>query len=50
MQSYYADGKIREFVFSKLHCRFRRYASLTKTDLLESEWLQSYDNLLQILA
>ena len=44
------DGRIREKGLSKLHCRFRRYSTLTKTVLLESQYLQSYDDLLQILA
>ena len=34
----------------KLHYRFRRYSTLPETVLLESQHLQSYDDLLQILA
>ena len=30
---------------SELHYRFRRYSTLTKTVLLESQYLQSYDSL-----
>ena len=44
------DGRIREKRLSQLHCRFRRYSTLPKTVLLESQYLQSYDDLLQILA
>ena len=32
-------------VSCKLHYRFRRYSTLTKTVLLESQHLQSYDSL-----
>ena len=34
----------------KLHYQFRRYSTLPETVLLESQYLQSYDDLLQILA
>ena len=34
----------------KLHYRFRRYSTLTKTVLLESQYLQSYNDLLQIVV
>ena len=45
------DGRIREKRLSKLHYRFRRrYSTLPKTVLLESQYLQCYDDLLQILA
>ena len=44
------DGRIRGKRFSKLHYRFRRYPTLPKTVLLESQYLQSYDDFLQILA
>ena len=30
---------------SKLHYQFRQYSTLTKTVLLESQYLQSYDSL-----
>ena len=36
------DGRIREKRLSKLHYRFRRYSTLTKKVLLESQYLQSY--------
>ena len=39
------DGRIREKHISKLHYRFRRYSTLTKTVLLESQYLQSYGRL-----
>ena len=38
------DGRIRGKRLGKLHCRFRRYSTLTKTVLLESQYLQSYDD------
>ena len=44
------DGRIRGKRLGKLHYRFRRYSTLLKTVLLESQYLQSYDDLLQILA
>ena len=44
------DGRILKNGLSKLHYQFRRYSTLTKTFLLESQCLQSYDELLQILA
>ena len=44
------DGRIPKNGLSKLHYRFRRYSTLTNTVLLESQYLQSYDYLLQILA
>ena len=44
------DGRIRKKRLSKLHYRFRRYSTLPKTVLLESQYLQSNDDLLQILA
>ena len=39
------DGRIRGKRLSKLHYRFRRYSTLPKTVLLESQYLQSYDSL-----
>ena len=44
------DGRIREKRLSKLHYRFRRYSTLPKAILIESQYLQSYDDLLEILA
>ena len=44
------DGRIREKCLGKLDSRFRRYSILTKTVLIESLYLQSYDDFLQILA
>ena len=44
------DGRIGEKRLSKLHYRFRRYSTLNQTVLLESQYLQSYDDLLQFLA
>ena len=44
------DGRILTNGRSKLHYRFRRYSTLPKTVLLESQYLQSYDDLVQILA
>ena len=44
------DGRISGKRLSKLHYRFRRYSTLPKTVSLESQYLQSYDDLLQILA
>ena len=44
------DGRIRKNLLSELHYRFRRYSTLPKTVLLESQYLQSYEDLLQILA
>ena len=44
------DGRIRGERLSKLHYRFRRYPTLPKTILLEYQYLQSDDDLLQILA
>ena len=43
------DGRIRGKRPSKLHYRLR-YSTLLKTFLLESQYVQSYDDLLQILA
>ena len=45
------DGRILKTWngFSKLHHRFRRYSTLTKTVLLESQYLQSYDSLSDFL-
>ena len=37
-------------VLSKLHYRFRQYSTLTKTVLLESQYLQSYDSLPDFLG
>ena len=39
------DGRILKNCLSKLHYRFRRYSTLTKTVLLESQYLQSYGSL-----
>ena len=39
------DGRIRGKRLSKLHYRFQRYSTLTKTVLLESQYLQNYDSL-----
>ena len=39
------DGRNLKNGLSKLHYRFRRYSILTKTVLLESQYLQSYDSL-----
>ena len=39
------DGRILKNGLSKLHYRFRRYSTLPKTVLLESQYLQSYDSL-----
>ena len=44
------DGRILKNGFSKLHYRFRRYSTLTKTVLLGSQYLQSYDSLLIFLG
>ena len=44
------DGRIRGKRLSMLHNRFLRYSTLPKTLLLESQYLQSYDDFLQILA
>ena len=44
------DGRSRGKRLSKLHYRFRQYSTLPKTILLESQYLQSYNDLLQILA
>ena len=38
------DGRIREKRLSKLHYRFRRYSTLPKTVLHESQYLQSYES------
>ena len=38
------DGRILKNGLGKLHYRFRRYSTLTKTVLLESQYLQSYDS------
>ena len=38
-------GRILKNGLSKLHYRFRRFSTLTKTVLLESQYLQSYDSL-----
>ena len=35
----------RALLVSKLHYQFRQYSTLTKTVLLESQYLQSYDSL-----
>ena len=43
------DGRIREKRSSKLHYRFQRYSTLTKTVLLEYQYLQSYDSLFDFL-
>ena len=39
------DGRILKNGLSKLHYRFQRYSNLTKTVLLETQYLQSYDSL-----
>ena len=39
------DGRILKNGLSKLHYRFRQCSTLTKTVLLESQYLQSYDRL-----
>ena len=39
------DGRILKNGLSKLLYQFRRYSILTKTVLLESQYLQSYDSL-----
>ena len=39
------DGRILKNGLSKLHNRFRRYSTLTRTVLLESQYLQSYASL-----
>ena len=43
------EGRILKNGLSKLHYRFRRDSTLTKTVLLESQYLQSYDSLSDFL-
>ena len=38
------DGRILKNSHSKLHYRFRRYSTLLKSVLLESQYQQSYDS------
>ena len=38
------DGRILKNGIFKLHYQFRRYSTLTKTVLHESQYLQSYDS------
>ena len=44
------DGRIRENRLRKLHYRFRRNTSLINGVKRESQYLQSFDGLLQNLA
>ena len=44
------DGRTRGKRLSKLYYRFWRYSTLPKTVVLESQYLQSYADLIQILA
>ena len=39
------DGRVLKNGLSKLHYRFRRYSTVPKTVLLESQYLQSYDSI-----
>ena len=39
------DGRFLKNGLSKLHYRFRRYSTLTKTVLLESQYLKSYGSI-----